>query len=101
MTIPDAGRYLVLWKVTAENTDGAPQNIVVNFNEVTPAASVLASSESVDEVAQNDVVTVSGFAVVDATAGSTYNFTNGSTGQITIQSATTNGATEIVFVRVG
>ena len=83
-TVTQPGQYLIHWWINVKNCSNYSSDsvttapIIITLNQVTPSALMISSSSSHNSLAQNATATVSGNAVFNATAGSTFRLINSS-----------------------
>lgn len=83
-TVTQPGQYLIHWWINAKNYSNYSSDtvttapIIITLNQVTPSALMISSSSSHNSLAQNATATISGNAVFNATAGSTFRLINSS-----------------------
>lgn len=81
-TVAHPGQYMIVWWLNIRNPDITltypPFTIVVTLNQITPAPKIISYSASYSVLVGNAVKQISGNAIFEATAGSTFSFNNAS-----------------------
>ena len=80
-TIPEDGIYMIHWWINVRNRnicphDCEPKALGVELHQIYPNDIVIAHSSTHNKVSSCDTGTISGNAIFEATAGSTYKFIN-------------------------
>lgn len=77
-TLPNAGQYLFNWAAAITNEGMGSDILAIGLYEVSPTAGYVAYSNSGNTISNNASTTISGTALITATAGSTYQLRNAS-----------------------
>lgn len=78
ITIPTAGQYLINWWINAKNNSNAAAILSADFNSLTPVGNTLASSNTAFQIGASNDGIITGTAIINAAANSTYNLVNSS-----------------------
>ena len=77
-TFTNAGQYLINWSASIRNEGMGSDILSIGLYQVTPTASYVAYSNTGNTISNNASTTISGTALVNATAGSTFQLRNAS-----------------------
>ena len=96
-TINDAGQYYAVWSINAANNGTSSVSPAIAFEQLTPTPTVIADSVTAESVGSGESGNVSGSAIFEATAGSTYAFVNDTSEAIALRPNGHASATVTIF----